>query len=668
MAAINIPIFTQFVDKGIKQAEAAFGKMKGSLLLAGAAIAGVTAVATTFGVKAVKAASDFNEETAKTEVIFGAISAEVKDFARTTARNLGIARTEALQAASTFATFGKSAGLAGKDLATFSTDFVTLAADLASFNNTNVSEAITALGAALRGENEPIRRYNVLIDDAALKTAALELGIYRGTGALKANQKVLAAQKVIYDQTGDAQGDFARTSGGLAGQMKILKATIEDVQTNLGRALIPVVQKLVTWFNNHVTPAVERVAEAIGEDGLGAGVQQMIAEFKRAGIDITPVLKGLTLSAAAFANVLYRVAQIGKSGFEFASGKFVESFKSLKEATSELIDIDKIGAQFDAFAKGVYDAGGRMSYGSYYAKMLAETAKSLGDETDPENPKGAGGKVKRFSELVKEGLRDALKSARSDLEKAQQAFADFAQSVADSITSALDFGAAKEAGTETGKGFLAGLRDQVRGITDYAGQLKQLLQMGLSRDALQQVLDAGNEAGAAIAGQLISGGQTAIDETNALVESAQNAANEIGLQAASNFMQAGIDSAQNIINGLTSKIKELKPKLMAQMDKLAASLKRTVNIDVEVTKKVKEIIEQIPAMGTGGIVTKPTLALVGEAGPEAVVPLSAMGRFGGNVTVNINGGFATTAEIGEAVINSIRQYNQVQGPAAIAVA
>jgi hypothetical protein len=40
----------------------------------------------------------------------------------------------------------------------------------------------------------------------------------------------------------------------------------------------------------------------------------------------------------------------------------------------------------------------------------------------------------------------------------------------------------------------------------------------------------------------------------------------------------------------------------------------------------------------------------------------------GTVTVNVNGGLATSAEIGEAVVNAIRQYNQVQGPANIAVA
>ena len=76
----------------------------------------------------------------------------------------------------------------------------------------------------------------------------------------------------------------------------------------------------------------------------------------------------------------------------------------------------------------------------------------------------------------------------------------------------------------------------------------------------------------------------------------------------------------------------------------------------------------IPGFADGGIVTKPTLAMVGEKGPEAVVPLSKMGGMGGGVTVNVTGGLATSAEIGQAVVNAIRAYNRSAGPAQIQVA
>ena len=75
----------------------------------------------------------------------------------------------------------------------------------------------------------------------------------------------------------------------------------------------------------------------------------------------------------------------------------------------------------------------------------------------------------------------------------------------------------------------------------------------------------------------------------------------------------------------------------------------------------------IPRMAEGGIVTAPTLALIGEAGPEAVVPLDRMAT-GGGVTINVTGGLATSAEIGESVVNALRAYSRSAGPLALNIA
>jgi hypothetical protein len=194
---------------------------------------------------AIGKASDLNETMSKTGVIFGAAQRDVVKFAEGAARSLGQTTQQALDAAATFGIFGQAAGLTGQSLAKFSTDFTALASDLASFNNTSPEDAIQAIGAALRGEAEPLRRYGVLLDDATLKNAAFELGIYEGSGALTAQQKVLAAQKVIFEQTAIAQGDFARTSEGLANQQRILSAELENLQTKLGEAFLPLVLAVI---------------------------------------------------------------------------------------------------------------------------------------------------------------------------------------------------------------------------------------------------------------------------------------------------------------------------------------------------------------------------------------------------------------------------------------
>jgi hypothetical protein len=76
-------------------------------------------------------------------------------------------------------------------------------------------------------------------------------------------------------------------------------------------------------------------------------------------------------------------------------------------------------------------------------------------------------------------------------------------------------------------------------------------------------------------------------------------------------------------------------------------------------------VPNIPMLAAGGIVTSPTLAMIGEAGPEAVVPLSRAGEFGmgggNNVTINVNGGDP------QQVVNALRRYMQVNGSVPIRV-
>ncbi len=229
---------------------------------AAAAGAAVVAMAGKFAVDAVKAASDLSETVAKTNVLFGDSAKSVQAFAGAAASSFGQSKQQALDAAATFATFGRAAGLAGEDLVTFSTDFVGLASDLASFNNTTPEQAINAIGSALRGEAEPLRQFGVLLNDATLKNAALELGLISTTkNALTPQQKVLAAQKVIYEQTTAAQGDFARTSDGLANQQRILTAELANLSISMGSAFLPVIEKVLPLLKSFFELPTKTVLE-----------------------------------------------------------------------------------------------------------------------------------------------------------------------------------------------------------------------------------------------------------------------------------------------------------------------------------------------------------------------------------------------------------------------
>jgi hypothetical protein len=70
----------------------------------------------------------------------------------------------------------------------------------------------------------------------------------------------------------------------------------------------------------------------------------------------------------------------------------------------------------------------------------------------------------------------------------------------------------------------------------------------------------------------------------------------------------------------------------------------------------------IPMLANGGIVTSPTLALIGEAGPEAVIPLSQMGNMGGGMNITVNAGLVSTPDqIGQQIIEAIQRAQRRSG-------
>jgi hypothetical protein len=239
--------------------------------------------------KGIELASDLAEVTSKTGEIFGSSAAQIEQWANTAATSMGQSKTQAMDAASTFAIFGKSAGLAGADLVGFSTQFAGLASDLASFNNTTPEQAIVAIGAAMRGEMEPIRQYGVLLDDASLRQKALELGIIDSVkNALTPQQKVLASSALIMEQTATAQGDFARTSDGLANQQRILKAEITNTAAELGEAFLPIAKDVVGILRDNFLPVLKGVAQ--GFKNLSPEMRESIVILAALAAAFGPVL------------------------------------------------------------------------------------------------------------------------------------------------------------------------------------------------------------------------------------------------------------------------------------------------------------------------------------------------------------------------------------------
>jgi hypothetical protein len=257
--------------------------------------------------------ADLNENISKTDQIFQSSSDTIKEWSKTTGESIGQSRNQALEAASNFATFGKAAGLGGENLSSFAIELTSLASDLASFNNTSPEEAINAIGSALRGEAEPMRKYGVLLNDATLKQEAFSMGLITSTKeALSPQNKVLAARAVILKQTSDAQGDFAKTSDGLANQQRIILALYQDIRVELGELFLPAADAVATLIKDDILPAIRSAVNWF--KNLSPEMRSTIAQWLLLAAAIGPVLivVGKFISWARILIPLYRAMAMGQ--------------------------------------------------------------------------------------------------------------------------------------------------------------------------------------------------------------------------------------------------------------------------------------------------------------------------------------------------------------------
>jgi hypothetical protein len=226
--------FGSKATKSLNGIQGAMTSTAGAAALAGAAIAKVS----------IDAATNLAESQSKVKQVFGESAGEIEKFASTAARNLGMSSQAALEATGTFGNLFRSMGLGLPEATDMSKGLVTLAADLASFNNIDPTVALEKLRSGLVGEIEPLRALGVNFNAAEVEAKAFALGLGDANGKLDDSAKVQARYALILEKTKIAQGDFGRTSDGLANQQRILKAQVADLSAELGNALLPVLTDL----------------------------------------------------------------------------------------------------------------------------------------------------------------------------------------------------------------------------------------------------------------------------------------------------------------------------------------------------------------------------------------------------------------------------------------
>ena len=281
------------------------------MFAAGAVVAGPLSLA-------VKAASDMEETMNKFNVVFGNNADAMKAWGDQFAGQIGRSKKQIADflagTQDLLVPIGFEAGAARE----MSQQLTGLAIDLASFNNMADADVLRDLHAALTGSGEVMKKYGVLVNEAAVKQELLNQGIDKNSASEQ--QKVLARLAIILRGTTAAQGDAARSAGSFANQMKALKAKVDDAAVEIGTALLPVVTPLVT----KLASAVQIVADWIKQNsGLVVSIAKIAAVVAGAGlafIVIGTAVSGFGATLGAIATVITTVGSaIGLVGSMIAA-------------------------------------------------------------------------------------------------------------------------------------------------------------------------------------------------------------------------------------------------------------------------------------------------------------------------------------------------------------
>lgn len=543
-----------------------------------------------------------------------------------------------------------------------------LSTDIAAGSGRDLASVTNALSKAAMGQFGALKRLGIPLDETAVKTKDLDA--------------------IVGDLSRSFSGAAAKNAQTFAGQMKTLKLVVGELQESVGRKLIPILSdyatvlvsltthtggaesstkkwfdRLVgigTWVTSHLTPLAALIPIFKGINGAVKDEATSLQQNSRVTSNVTKNLTGLneastkvskaiggsstahskaTAAAKAHADALAKAkakAQEAAQQFQDLGNAIKENLSAkISEATTTLSGLQ---GEFDSFAGSVKSAV--LSSFNFGSAQGDATSNANAMKVALEKQATAQIKVSDASAAFDRfNHPDNLQA----LIVAQRELADATNDVADASTKPTTF--------------FDNLAKQAQKAKDFGVLINRLVAAGLSPEALSQVMSAGSDAGSAIATEIL-GSADGVLKANTLTKNLTDLADTIAQNAATHYYGAGVSAAAAFLKGLND--------TMASVNITFADPKQT-----QASQGAANFFNPfsgVQGMGTlmadGGIVTRPTTITAGEAGPEAIIPLSkmgSMGGMGGGVTINVNGGDP------QSVVDALRTYMRQNGSIPIKV-
>lgn len=360
---------TSKFNKSLGESESALQKWNKTAVAVSTAVVGA---ATVVGRDLINMAADAEQSIGAVDAVFKDSADQIHDWADDAAENAGLSAHAYREMATVVGAQLKNMGVAQDDLGVQTGDLMSKAADLAATFGGPTSDAVSALGALLRGETDPIERYGISIKqaDIAAQMAA------DGTAELEGEQAKLAKTQAIMtlltEQGSAAWGQFAREGGSAAQQMEVAQAKFDNLRVKLGEELLPAFTTVMDYINDTVLPILDEhsgtllkvagaataVATAVlGINGAFAGMRAAKRAYTQV---VEPLSAGMDMlarrSPAAATGVRRFGRALGGLGIGIAAAAIFDLNGYLKEQ-SDLFGASKKDVEnyFGALTTGIQD-------------------------------------------------------------------------------------------------------------------------------------------------------------------------------------------------------------------------------------------------------------------------------------------------------------------------
>ena len=313
------------------------------------------------GAASIKFASDAEEARAKFNTAFKGIEDRASLTAKTLSREYGLAIQSSEKLLGNTGDLLKGFGATADGALDFSLEIQQLAVDLASYNNVvggadRVSRILTK---SVLGNKDGLSELGVSLLDTDIKQELVRTGQEKLTGQAGKLAKAQATFTLILQQTGDAQGDYARTADSVANKTKLLTERAKDLAVSFGNELLPIASKILTAINKLFVSFTD----------LDDGTKRFLLTMAGYAAAIGPAIKAVVALKTAFVllsgpigiallavtGLVAGIVKLNEISKKLEEDHFGEIAKSTKKTAKEINLINFLYADWITQGKSVTD-------------------------------------------------------------------------------------------------------------------------------------------------------------------------------------------------------------------------------------------------------------------------------------------------------------------------